>query len=148
GVDPSHRRACAGPRCLQRLDVLAVRGQRQAHSDRLSAPAPARRPRVMRPLAGIAATLLVALATSGCSLIWWPDDIKPGDSVKTPEEAIALAMHGCGSVVPDTDPDHWDAHLEADLWHVHWSHRQSDVSARIAKADGTFYDCDVNLVPE
>ena len=102
----------------------------------------------MGRLAGFAASLLAAFAVSACSLIWHPADIRPDDVVKSPEQAIALAMHGCGSVVPDTDPDHWDAHLEADIWHVHWSHRQSEASALIEKGSGTFDDCDVSLVPE
>jgi hypothetical protein len=102
----------------------------------------------MKALARIAMTAWVALATSACSLVWWPDDVGPNDVVRTPEEAIALTMHGCGSVAPDIDPDHWDAHLEADIWHVHWSHRQSEVDALIEKGSGRFDDCDVSLVPE
>jgi len=102
----------------------------------------------MRRAGGVALVIGTAVALSACSLIWWPDDIKPDDVVKSPEEAIALTMHGCGAAVPDTDPDHWDAHLEADIWHVYWSHRQSEVTARIEKGDGTFDDCDVNLVPD
>jgi hypothetical protein len=102
----------------------------------------------MRRPARIAVTLSAALAASACSLVWQPDDIKPNDVVKTPEDAIALTMHGCGAVVPDTDPDHWDAHLEADIWHVQWSHRMSSASALVEKGDGTFDDCDVSLVPE
>ncbi len=98
--------------------------------------------------ARIALIASLACAGSACGLIWQPADIKPGDVVKTPEQAIALTMHGCGSVVPDTDIDHWHAHLEADIWHVHWSHRMSEASALIEKGDGTFDGCDVNLVPE
>ena len=102
----------------------------------------------MKAFARIALLACVAVALSACELVWQPADIKPNDVVKTPEDAIARTMHGCGSVVPDTDPDHWDAHLEADIWHVYWSHRQSEVSALIEKGDGTFDDCDVSLVPE
>lgn len=102
----------------------------------------------MKAVARIFLLACAAFALSACDLMWEPDGIKPNDLVKTPENAIARAMHGCGSVVPDTDPDHWDAHLEGDIWHVHWSHRQSEVSALIEKGDGTFDDCDVNLVPE
>ncbi len=102
----------------------------------------------MKPLATIALVTLAVLATSACSLVWQPADIKPNDTVKTREQAIALTMHGCGSVVPDTDPDHWNAHLEADIWHVNWSHRMSSASALIEKGDGTFDNCDVSLVPE
>jgi hypothetical protein len=102
----------------------------------------------MRRSAEIAVMLLAALTLSACDLVWDPADIGPDDIVQTPEQAIALTMHGCGSAVPDTDPDHWDAHLEADIWHVHWAHRQSEVSALIEKASGTFDDCDVNLVPD
>ena len=102
----------------------------------------------MRALARICVLACAALALSACELVWQPAGIKPNDVVKTPEDAIARTMHGCGSVVPDTDPDHWDAHLEADIWHVYWSHRQSEVSALIEKGDGTFDDCDVSLVPE
>lgn len=102
----------------------------------------------MKALARIALLAGTALALSACDLVWWPDDIQPNDVVKTPEDAIARTMHGCGSAVPDTDPDHWDAHLEGDIWHVHWSHRLSEVSALIEKGNGTFDDCDVSLVPE
>ena len=42
GLDPPHRRACAGARCVQRLDLLALRLPRHAGADRLAAPAGAR----------------------------------------------------------------------------------------------------------
>jgi hypothetical protein len=102
----------------------------------------------MKALASIVLVASAALATAACSLVWQPADIKPNDAVKTSEQAIALTMHGCGAVVPDADPDHWDAHLEADIWHVNWSHRMSSASALIEKGDGTFDDCDVSLAPE
>src|ERR1700753_3653119 len=99
----------------------------------------------MKALVRIAVLACAAIALSACDLMWQPDDIKPNDVVKTPEDAIARTMQGWSSVVPHTDPDHWDAHLEGDLWHVHWSHRQSEASALLEKGDGTFDDCDVNL---
>ncbi len=42
GFDPPHRRACAGARCLQRLDLLALRLPRHAGADRFAATAGAR----------------------------------------------------------------------------------------------------------
>lgn len=89
-----------------------------------------------------ALALLSAFACAGCSLIWRPDDIAPADAVKTAEQAIKLAMDHCARSPADPDPDHWDAHLEHDIWIVHWEHDRKGISARIEKSDGTFEQCD------
>jgi len=71
------------------------------------------------------------------------DPLRPGDKVRTMDDAIKIALTSCGNAADD--PAHWDAFRDGEVWRVTWKNGRDRIDVLVDKKDGNIAACEIDM---